>query len=458
MRPANTHAVLGHVAEAAADQPVGGRASRLCAPIRTVAAHLAGGAGSGRGSRAAWWSCRRRCGRAGRSRRSAATSNDDALQDVRARRSGPTGPPHAGSAPVTAPPPGRPPGRWGWPSPSSGVSQASSAPWCMTAIRSARSRITSMWCSTMSTARPLSRGQRPDHLDQRRHVLGADPGHRLVQQHHPRLAGQQQGDLQLAFLAVGQGAGQRRTPGGPGRPGRAPRRRRRRPPGRPPPAATAASSRPRCACTASRTFSRTRQRAEHRRRTGRCGPGRAGPAGAAASAGDVRARPAATRPVGGPAQAGDQVEQRGLAGAVRPDHARGTPRAPGRGRRCRRWRPRRSARSDPRGCASTRLSPSSPRPAGARLVAGRALFGAVGRERRCRCRSAWPGTSAGAARGPRPGRSVLPLTPSKLQPSSALIILSTSSPPWPAARARPSGRRRSRPGGTGRSCRRAPWP
>src|SRR5947207_432981 len=39
----------------------------------------------------------------------------------------------------------------------SGVSQARSAPWCMTAIRSARPVTTSLWCSTISTVRPSSR-------------------------------------------------------------------------------------------------------------------------------------------------------------------------------------------------------------------------------------------------------------------------------------------------------------
>ena len=37
------------------------------------------------------------------------------------------------------------------------VSAASSAPWCMTAIRSASPVTTSMWCSTMSTVLPSAR-------------------------------------------------------------------------------------------------------------------------------------------------------------------------------------------------------------------------------------------------------------------------------------------------------------
>ena len=47
-----------------------------------------------------------------------------------------------------------------------------------------------------------ARGQRPDHLGQRGHVLGAHPGHRLVEQQHLRFAGQHEGDLELPFLAV----------------------------------------------------------------------------------------------------------------------------------------------------------------------------------------------------------------------------------------------------------------
>ena len=81
---------------------------------------------------------------------------------------------------------------------------------------------------------------------------------------------------------------------------------------------------PRCACTASRTFSRTLSEPKTDEawkvrpspsRARRCG-------GSVADVPPVQQHPA----LGGPAQPGDQVEQRGLAGAVRPDHAEELPR------------------------------------------------------------------------------------------------------------------------------------
>ena len=192
------------------------------------------------------------------------------------------------------------------PSPSSGVSQASSAPWCMTATRSARSSTTSMWCSTMSTRPAAVRGQRRGSPRPASGTSSAlTPAIGSSSSITGRLAGEQQRDLQLALLAVGQRAGQARPRGRRGRPGRAPR---------PPRAATARSadarrhSAHRAAAmrlhgqpdvlphaSASRTPTRT----------GRCGPARAGPAGAAAS--PVMSRPPSSDRAGGrPAQPGDR--------------------------------------------------------------------------------------------------------------------------------------------------------
>ena len=112
-----------------------------------------------------------------------------------------------------------------------------------------------MWCSTMSTLRPLSPVRPRITVDQLRHVLGADPGHRLVEQQHRRLAGQQQRDLELALLAVGQRAGQRVAAVGEADPVQHRVGLARPPPGPPRRAATARIEPPRRACTASRTFS-----------------------------------------------------------------------------------------------------------------------------------------------------------------------------------------------------------
>ena len=58
-----------------------------------------------------------------------------------------------------------------------------------------------MWCSTISTVWPPP-VHRPISSTSAGTSSADDPGHRLVEQQHPRVAGQQQGDLQLALLAV----------------------------------------------------------------------------------------------------------------------------------------------------------------------------------------------------------------------------------------------------------------
>ena len=138
---------------------------------------------------------------------------------------------------LTAPPPGRPPAR----SRSAITARRGVAGQQRAVVHHGdpvgQASTTSMWCSTISTVLPLLACSDADQLDQRRHVLGAHPGHRLVEQHHARVGRQQQGDLQLALLAVRRACRPATPPGGqadpvqhPARPLDAPRVRRRAPP------------------------------------------------------------------------------------------------------------------------------------------------------------------------------------------------------------------------------------
>ena len=161
---------------------------------------------------------------------------------------------------------------------------ASSAPWCMTAIRSARPRTTSMWCSTMQHGDAARRVQVADQRDQAGHVLrrrrrpsarrAAAPAARPASTH---------GDLQLALVAVRERPARRRRAGR--RPTRSRQSRARRAADRRSPAGGRRTdpARRAPACTASRTFSQRGERREHASRSGRCGRARAGPAGAAAA-------------------------------------------------------------------------------------------------------------------------------------------------------------------------------
>ena len=90
---------------------------------------------------------------------------------------------------------------------AAGVSQARSAPWCMTAMRCARPVTTSMWCSTISTVLLLFRVNRTDQLDELRHVLGGEPGHRLVEKQDRLVRGEQHRDLEPPLVAVRERAG-----------------------------------------------------------------------------------------------------------------------------------------------------------------------------------------------------------------------------------------------------------
>ena len=63
---------------------------------------------------------------------------------------------------------------------------------------------------------------RPDQLDEPAHVLDRDAGHRLVEQDHARVAGEQHRELELALVAVREHPGRPAPRGRRGRPARAP--------------------------------------------------------------------------------------------------------------------------------------------------------------------------------------------------------------------------------------------
>ncbi len=159
---------------------------------------------------------------------------------------------------------------------------------------------------------------RPDQLDELRDVLHRDPGHRLVEQDHARVAGEHHRELELALVAVGErtrpATAARAEPDAVERP----RRLLDRAHGRRARAARSASSRRAPPRRRAATFSSTvRQREDVRdlerppeaprvRRNGGCRVmSRAGELDRARTVG--RQRP------------GEEVEERRLAGAVRAD-------------------------------------------------------------------------------------------------------------------------------------------
>ena len=103
---------------------------------------------------------------------------------------------------------------------------------------------------------------RADQLDELRHVLHRDARHRLVEQDHPRLAGEQHRQLELPLVAVREQAGRRRTASHRARRGRAPSSRVDRLARRGPRAARSASSR-RAPPPPPAARSRARQQREH---------------------------------------------------------------------------------------------------------------------------------------------------------------------------------------------------
>ena len=181
----------------------------------------------------------------------------------------------------------------------------------------------------------------------RSRFLRPHAGQRLVEQQHLGLAGQRHGDLELALLAVRR-ACRRCAPRRPARPTRASARRA---PSRSGPA-RAAAPRSRLPAPAAHRLRGEAHVLEHGQRRRRCW--------CAGTSGRCRARvmrqagsPATSRPSSSmrparrPDLAGEQVDERGLAGAVRADHgmqlaagaARSRRRARRRGRRRLRVRP-----------------------------------------------------------------------------------------------------------------------
>ena len=146
-------------------------------------------------------------------------------------------------------------------------------------------------------------------------------GHRLVEQQQLRLHRERDGELQRALLAMRELAGRtsravgepdllerRHAPARSARPRRAARPKKRK-------------LEPVRACTASATFSSAVKPRQDRGDLERCARARA--ARARAPAARVTSSPSKTmRPGVGRERAGDLVDQRGLAGAVRADHAR----------------------------------------------------------------------------------------------------------------------------------------
>ena len=88
---------------------------------------------------------------------------------------------------------------------ASGVPSTNSAPLTSTEMRLANWNTRSMSCSISSTV--TSCGQRRDDVEDDVALLLRHAGGRLVEQQHARRAGDRDGDLQQALLAVGQDGG-----------------------------------------------------------------------------------------------------------------------------------------------------------------------------------------------------------------------------------------------------------
>ncbi len=198
------------------------------------------------------------------------------------------------------------------------VARRAGGPWCMTAIRSATPVTTEMWCSTMSTVLPVLLLHGLDQLDERRDVLDAHPGHRLVEHDHPRVAASTMASSSLR-LSPCASAPAGTAPASPAPRGPSAQRARST-------ALRTPSARrqirivpPRAASAASRAFSKTVSRGN----TLEIWNVRPSPAAARRyGASSVTSRPSSVdRPRGRPVQARQEVEQRRLAGAVRPDDA-----------------------------------------------------------------------------------------------------------------------------------------
>ena len=259
-----------------------------------------------------------------------------------------------------------------------------------------------MWCSTISTVLP-SRVDRADQLDELRHVLHRHAGHRLVEQDHAGVAGQHHRQLELALVAVREQAGGQRRPSletdaaeRPVRPLDSGSHAVRLPPDPHRPAERRLRREP--------DVLERRQQREHVRDLERAAdPGAGAPERRLGRDVDAVEKDAAARR---PGQAGDEVEERRLAGPVRADDGKQLtfadlepdtgddgcaadvePEIPG---------------CEDRGCAHARmvvsLSPSSARSAAPSGTASRCR-GPPGRGDRS-SRRASHGTSAAASRDP----------------------------------------------------------
>ena len=293
--------------------------------------------------------------------------------------------------------------------------------------------------------------QGADQLDQLRHVLGADAGHRLVEQDHPRVAASSIASSSLrlspcesAPAGTARARRDRRAPSAAARPldrlvhaGRAPPEPKR--PAEARPRRRAARSRARSGA-GRRWRSGTSARARRARRYGGC-------------AGDVAAVQL-DRPGGRPERPESRLKSEVLPAPFGPMMPRNSPSATSRGHRRRSSRRRCRARG---ASGEDSEGPSPERPSPATAVTGGWTFPGENRVHQLRRRTrrssasrAGPRTSAGSARGPAGGSAPRPSARGTASPRGREIILSTSSPPpsWTArttisAAMKPSGVNRS---------------
>src|SRR4051812_23952578 len=95
---------------------------------------------------------------------------------------------------------------------SPGSPSATRVPLCSTTIRSARERTTSILCSTSRYGAVAPRLDLLDQVQDRRHLVDAHPGGRLVEHEHLGLQRHQERNLELALVAVRQRLRRERAP------------------------------------------------------------------------------------------------------------------------------------------------------------------------------------------------------------------------------------------------------
>ena len=303
-------AALGHHGEAALHDQVRRHRAQVF-PVPADAARRA--AARARPRRPAACSCPRRWGRAARRSRRAAPRASRRRARGRRRRP-PRGPRSQACASqacdrAAARPPGRRPRRAGSAATTAGGPSAIFSPALSTMIRRARSISAHTMCSTISTVRPVG-DQAPDQGHRGRRLGRIEPGHELVEQQELGPGGQRAGQLEALAVHQGQRGRPACRPGPRGRPARA---------AAPPP-----RGRRRAAALAA--VEAADPHVVERGEAGE-GPDELEGAGDAARAEPVRRQPgdvAALEPDApaiGAQGARDQVEERGLAGAVRPHDA-----------------------------------------------------------------------------------------------------------------------------------------